>query len=161
MTRLMILCSLLMAIFAGDLGAQRQLSLEVNPIHATIGYGWTTAPDRIVGVELGMGVPQLDRTLLPADEPLIDFIHLGVFVRSQATPLVVLDGRAQLGLAELYGARASLPGTFTALSGGAFVGGRHVRVGPRLTAGMVMEWGNPAAFVVNLTPIALLFTYTW
>ncbi len=61
-----------------DLGAQhRQFSLELNPIHGTFGYGWSVAPTRLVGVELGFGFPQLDGTLAPADESFIDFLHVG------------------------------------------------------------------------------------
>lgn len=152
----------LLALSAGAVRAQgRQLSLEATPVHGTLGYGWATAPGRYVGLEVGFGFPQLDRTLEPTDETLMDFLHLGVFVRAQPMGAVALDGRVQAGLAELRGCSGCLPGAFTAVSGGVFFGGRYAKLGPRLTAGVIRENADPAAFVLNLTPVAALFTYTW
>ena len=160
--RISTLLLVLLAISAGAVRAQgRQLSLELNPVHATLGYGWATAPDRYFGLEVGFGFPELDRTLEPADESLVDFLHVGAFVRAQPTGSVALDGRVQVGLAELRGCSGCLPGAFTAVSGGAFFGGRYAKVGPRLTAGVIKEQGDPAEFVLNLTPVAALLTYSW
>jgi hypothetical protein len=152
----------LLVLTGADLSAQRrQLSLELNPVHGTLGYGWNVAPTRLVGVEVGFGFPQLDRTLAPADESFIDFLHVGGFVRSNPTKSVALDGHVQFGLAELRGCSGCLPGVFTAVSGAAFFGSRHLKVGPRLTAGVIKEDGNPSSFVLNLTPVAVLLSYTW
>jgi hypothetical protein len=140
------------------LGQGRQLSLEANPVQGTLGYGWPTASSRVIGVEVGFGFPQLDRTLAPDEESLIDFLHLGVFVRTEPARRWTIDGRWQIGLAELRGCSGCLPGLFTALSTGVFVGGRHAKVGARLTGGIIKEAGDPATFVLNLTPLAALFT---
>ena len=162
MTRIPTIFLALLVLAAADLSAQRrQLSLELNPVHGTLGYGWNVAPTRLVGVEVGFGFPQLDRTLAPADESLIDILHVGGFVRSNPSKSVAFDGLAQLGLAELRGCSGCLPGVFTAVSGGAFFGGRHLKVGPRLTAGVIKENGDPSSFVLNLTPVAVLLSYTW
>lgn len=162
MTRIATLLLALLALPAAEARAQRrQLSLEANPFHATVGYGWATAPARVVGLEAGFGFPQLDRTLEPADESFLDILHLGVFVRSQPSPSLALDGRAQFGLAELRGCSGCFFGVFSAVSGAVFWGGRHLKVGPRLTAGVIRESAEPAAFVLNLTPVAVLATYSW
>jgi hypothetical protein len=153
---------LALALMAAPARAQgRELALEANPFHGTISYGWSAGPDRFVGVEVGIGVPQLDRTFVPADDALVDFAHVGVFLRTRLTPAITLDRRVQLGLAGLDECSGCLPGVLGALSAGIFWGGRHLKVGPRLTAGVIAEMGNPATAVVNLTPIAVLFTYAW
>ena len=162
MTRVSTLLLALLALAGSDLCAQRrQLSLEVNPVHGTLGYGWTVAPTRFVGVELGFGFPQLDRTLTPADGSLMDVLHVGAFVRSTAAKSVTLDGRVQAGFAELRGCSGCLPGGFTAVSGAAFFGGRYLKAGPRLTAGVIKENDDPASFVLNLRPVEVLLSYTW
>jgi len=162
MTRVSTLLLALLALSSADLDAQRrQLSLELNPVHGTLGYGWTVAPTRFVGVEVGFGFPQLDRTLVPASESLLDVLHLGVFVRSDPTKSVAFDSRVQVGLAELRGCSGCLPGVFTAVSGAAFLGGRYLKAGPRLTAGLIKENDDPASFVLNLTPVEILLTYAW
>lgn len=152
----------LLALASADLGAQRrQVSLELNPVHGTLGYGWTVTPARFVGVEVGFGFPQLDRTLAPADESLMDVLHVGAFVRSNSTKSVAFDSRVQVGLAELRGCSGCLPGVFTAVSGAAFFGGRYLKAGPRLTTGVIKENGDPAAFVLSLRPVEVLLSYTW
>ncbi len=84
-----------------------------------------------------------------------------LFVRSNPTKSVTFDGHAQLGFAELRGCSGCLPGVFTAVSGAAFLGGRHLKVGLRLTAGFIKERSDPSFFVLNLTPVAVLLSYTW
>lgn len=88
-------------------------------------------------------------------------LHLGVFVRSNPTKSVALDGHVQAGFAELRGCSGCLPGVFTAVSGAAFLGGRYLKAGPRLTAGVIREHGDQTSFVLNLTPVAVLLSYTW
>lgn len=151
----------LLALLPASARAQRQLSLEANPFHGTIGYGWTTSPGWLLGVEVGIGFPQIDLTLAPAGGSFLDFAHIGLFARSRPAGPLAFDGRFQLGLAELDGCSGCVPGAFAALSGGAFIGGRNVKVGPRLTAGFIKDNRDPATFVLNLTPVAVLFTYTW
>lgn len=162
MTRLWTLLLPLLLLTTADLAAQRrQVFLEFNPVHGTIGYGWALSPTRFAGVEVGFGFPQLDRTLVPSDESFLDIAHVGAFLRVNPSSSVTLDGRFQLGLAELEGCSGCLPGVFTGVSGGAFFGGDRFKVGPRLTAGAMKESGDPAEFVLNLTPVAALFTYSW
>lgn len=162
MTRLPTLVLALLVATGADLAAQRrQVFLEFNPVHGTIGYGWALSPTRFAGVEVGLGFPQLDRTLVPSDKSFLDIAHVGAFLRANPSSAVTLDGRVQLGLAELEGCSGCLPGVFTGISGGAFFGGRRFKVGPRLTAGAMKESGDPAELVLNLTPVAAVFTHTW
>lgn len=162
MTRVSTFLLALLALASADLGAQRrQLSLEMNPVHGTLGYGWTVAPTRFVGVELGFGFPQLDQTIAPAGESLMDVLHVGAFMRSDPAKSVVFDSRVQVGFAELRGCSGCLPGLFTAVSGAAFFGGRYLKAGPRLTAGVIREHDDPVSFVLNLTPVEVLLSYTW
>jgi hypothetical protein len=162
MTRVSTLLLALLALAGSDLCAQhRQLSLELNPVHGTLGYGWTVAPTRFVGVEVGFGFPQLDQTIAPAGESLMDVLHVGAFVRSDPAKSVTFDGRVQAGFAELRGCSGCLPGGFTAVSGAAFFGGRYLKAGPRLTAGVIKENDDPASFVLNLRPVEVLLSYTW
>jgi hypothetical protein len=44
---------------------RRQISLEATPVHGALAYGWVS-PQRVVGLELGFGFPQIDSTLVPA-----------------------------------------------------------------------------------------------
>ncbi len=142
-------------------GQDREVALAVHPFHGTLSYGWATGADRFLGLEIGIGVPQLDRTLVPGDDALVDFAHLGVFLRTRVADSITFDRRIQLGLAGLDECSGCLPGVLGAVSGALFWGRRHVRAGPRLTAGVIAEMGNPAAVVVNLTPVVVLITYAW
>lgn len=162
MTRVTACVVLLCAALAGDVSAQRRhVSFEANPVHGTLGYGWHRTPERIVGLEVGFGFPQLDRTLVPGDEDLLDALHIGAFMRLQQGRSVTLDARLQVGLAELRGCSGCLLGALAAVSGGAFWGTRNVKIGTRLTAGVIDDFRNPAEFVLNLTPVALLVSHSW
>jgi hypothetical protein len=154
--------SILIGVLAAlPVQAQRpQFSLEANPFHGTVGIGWTTASGNVVGVDAGFGFAQLDHTLVPSDEDLEDFLHLGVFMRSPASNPFLFDARIQIGLAELRGCSGCLPGFMAATSGGVFWGSRRVKVGTRVLAGAQKDSKNsPAVFVLQLTPIALLLTF--
>jgi hypothetical protein len=153
---------LLVLLLPATVHAQRrQVSLEANPVHGTLGYGWARSPSTFIGVEVGFGFPQLDRTLAPeGDDSFMDMLHLGVFVRTNPTQRLTFDARAQAGLAELRGCSGCFPGVFLGTSGAVFWGGRRVKVGPRIKVGMINEQqGNPV--IVSLTPIAVHFNYTW
>lgn len=161
MTRISTLVLALLALTGAELVAQRrQVVLQFNPVHGTLGYGWALTPTHFAGVEVGVGFPQLDRTISHPDESFMDVAHVGAFVRSQPSSAVTLDGRVQIGLAELRGCSGCLPGVFTGISAGAFFGGKHLKVGPRLTAGLINEL-DETDFVLNLTPVAALVTYSW
>jgi hypothetical protein len=55
----------LAALAHGAEAQRRQISLEATPVHGALAYGWVS-PQRVVGLELGFGFPQIDRTLVPA-----------------------------------------------------------------------------------------------
>lgn len=158
-------CVALLTVGSIDVaGAQtRQVSLEMTPFHGTIGYGRVKART-VTGFELGFGFPEFDRTLEPSDHDLLDFFHLGAFVRSRPTKSVLFDGRIQLGGGELDGCSGCFPGLMLAVSGGVFVGSKRVKVGPRISAGWITEHGeagSASGFVVNLRPVAVMLQYVW
>lgn len=160
--RVITVLLLFVLVGAGGAHAQRRLvSIEANPIAGTVAYGWARSPTTFYGIELGFGFPQVDRTLAPDSGSFLDFAHVGVFLRMHASDHVAFDTRLQLGLAELNGCSGCLPGAFGGVSGAIFVGGRRFKVGPRITAGAIREGSNPSEFVLNLTPVAVLFTHTW
>jgi hypothetical protein len=163
MNRITWMVLALLCVGAGEAGAQtRQLSLEANPIHGTLGYGRVRSPTLVAGVQIGFGFPQLDRTLVPdRDDDFLDIAHIGLFVRTQPSRRVALDGRVQLGIAEYTGCSGCFPGVFAGISGGAFFGGRNIKIGPRITTGVHNDLNDPAEWIVNLTPVALLFTVDW
>ena len=160
MNRMALLVLVILGTAAADVRAQdREISLEANPFHGTLGYGWVKSPALTAGVQFGFGFPQIDRTLVPDDESFQDIMHVGVFVRGRPTSSIALDGRIQFGFAELRGCSGCLPGLFTGASAGVFWGGRRVKIGSRITAGVINEHIGPAAIVVNFTPVALLLTH--
>jgi hypothetical protein len=62
----------------------RQVTVDLRPIAATVGYAWRVAPQRLVGLEAGFGFPQIEQTLAPRGEGFQDFeeyLHLSLFVR--------------------------------------------------------------------------------
>ena len=161
MNRIALLVFLTLATAAAELTAQsRELSLEANPVAGTLGYGWAKPSGMTVGLTFGFGFPQLDRTLAPDGESFLDITHVGAFVRGHPARSITLDGRVQVGLAELRGCSGCMPGFFTGVSGGVFWGGRNVKIGPRIAAGAIRE-GRQTDLVVNLTPVALLLTVDW
>lgn len=148
-----------------DAAAQnRQLMLELSPVYPTIGFAWASGPTTFMGFDIGAGIPVWDVTLVPTGDEIAEIAHLGFFLRSQPNPTLTLDARVNAGVGgPRVDCSGCLPagGGFAALGGGAFIGGRRVKVGARLRAGLVKERGESARFFMNLTPLALLFTYEW
>jgi hypothetical protein len=164
MDRIALLALLVLAAMPGRAeGQRRQISLEATPFHGALAYGWVS-PQRVVGVELGIGFPQVDRTLVPSEHDMLDITHVGVFARTPPGRPVTFDGRLAVGVGELDGCIGCFFGGVVSASGGAFWGGRHVKIGPRVTTGWISEHGGPdsaSGFFLHLRPVALLFTYTW
>jgi hypothetical protein len=156
-----------LAIAASSAAAQRQFSIEATPVHGSIGYGWAVSPTRFAGVEVGIGVPQIDRTLVPsrdvggvedAGPSFTNFAHIGAFLRGTPASFLTLDAGARIGLAELDGCSGCVPGAFAGATASAFVGWRRVKFGGRLLGGVIRESGRQSEWIVNLTPFALLIT---
>jgi hypothetical protein len=115
---------------AASAEAQR-FGLEVTPVHCTVSYGWPAAAGTLRGLQAGFGFPQFDRQLLPSDGELIDFLHIGGFIRSDVSRALLVDSALRIGLAELRGCSGCLPGVLAAGSTGILVGGRRLKVGLR------------------------------
>jgi hypothetical protein len=157
------------AVDADALVAQRhQLTLEATPVHGTIGFGWAVGAHRFAGIELGIGVPQIDRTLLP-DEPLdvdgkptfLNLAHIGGFLRFTPASLLAADLRAMAGIAALDGCSDCLPGGYLGAGAGACIGWRNVRFGSRVIGGVIKEGSRPSRGFVNFTPFAILLLVEW
>jgi hypothetical protein len=154
---------------ADRLAAQRhQLTLEATPVHGTVGFGWAVGAHHFAGIELGIGVPQIDRTLLP-DGPVdvegkptfLNLAHIGGFLRFTPASLLAADLRAMAGIAALDGCSDCLPGGYLGAGAGAFIGWRNVRFGSRVIGGVIKEGSRPSRGFVNFTPFAILLLVEW
>jgi hypothetical protein len=141
--------------------ASGQWTLEANPLSLSLGHAWRTDPTHSVGLDVGAGVDALtfmvagrssERQYSDKDRPA-DVLHLGVFYRSEPSRGFSID----------VGARGSFYVQVNAsdLTGGVFAGaymepmwgGRDVKVGPRIAAGVFAE--DKAQFGVTVTPLNL------
>lgn len=151
-------------LLAQPITAQRnQLSLEANPFRGTLGYARQSAAEWHAGVSIGFGFPQVDRTLAPADGDFLDLFHLSPFVRFSPSVNAAYEAGLRLGFGDLHPCRGSdcLPGLYYGVSGAALFGWRSFKVGPRLTAGVMREGGEPATGFLGLSPVNLLVTHSW
>lgn len=144
--------------------AQRnQLGLEANPFHGTLSYARQTAPGWHVGVQVGFGFPQVDRTLAPEEGDFFDLLHLGPFVRVEPSDHLAMDLGLRVGAGDLRECEASdcWPGLYTGASAAVMVGWRRFKVGPRLTAGWIDEPAHPRTGFASLSPVNFLFVHGW
>ena len=152
------LCALAL-LLPGAAGARGPWTLEANALSLSLGHAWPSGPSRYIGVDAGVGVDALtfmvagrstEDDLSGADRPG-DVLHLDVFYRSEPSHRFQLD----------VGARGSFYVQLSASDfvGGAFVGaymepmwgGRNVKVGPRVAAGIFTE--EKSEFGVTVSPL--------
>jgi hypothetical protein len=143
---------------------ERQITLDVRPVAATLGYARRLAPGRYLGIEAGIGAPQLEQTLTPRGSGYHDFeelLHLGFFVRLAPTDRVAADVGVRLSVADVAVCEASdcLPGPFGGAYASAFYGRRRLKVGALVEAGRLSEPGEPPRTVVNVSPLILRLTF--
>jgi hypothetical protein len=140
-----------------------QLALEANPFRGTLSYARQSAPGWHVGMEVGFGFPQIDRTLFPEEGDFFDLFHLGPFLRFSPSEHASVDLGLRLGVADLHecGASDCWPGLYAGASAAFMVGWRSFRIGPRVTAGWIRESGEPTTGFVSLAPVNLLVLYSW
>ena len=142
----------------------RQVTLDLRPIAATVGYAWRVAPARLVGVEAGFGFPQIEQTITPRGGGFRDFeeiLHLGLFVRFVPNARVESDLGLRVSVADVTSCDSSdcLPGLFGGAYVSAFYGRRRLKVGALLEAGRATKPGRPGATVVNVSPLILRLTF--
>ncbi|HXF59781.1 MAG TPA: hypothetical protein VN539_08145 [Candidatus Saccharimonadales bacterium] len=153
-----LLCALAL-LLPGAALAKGQWTLTAAPLSLSLGHAWQTGPTHSVGLDVGAGVDALtfmvvgrssEQQRSDEDRPA-DVIHLEIFSRSEPSGGFQLD----------VGARGSiyLQASSNDLNGGVFAGaymepmwgGRNVKVGPRLAAGVFTE--DRAQFGVTVAPL--------
>ncbi len=144
-------------------GQRSQLALEANIVQGTVSYARATSPGKLIGVELGVGFPQLDVTLAPADEDFMGIFHLGVFRRWLPSERGAVDAGVRVGLADLHecGASDCLPGVYASGTAQASFGWRRVKLGPRVQAGVIRESGRDGTFFTVIQPLNVTIYHSW
>jgi hypothetical protein len=142
----------------------RQFTVDVRPVDVALGYAWRVAPARLFGFEVGLGAPQLEKTLTPRGpgfHDLEELFHLGAFVRFVPDERVAVDVGLRASLADVAVCDASdcLPGIYGAGYVSAFYGRRRLKVGALVQAGRIGEPGSPATTVVNVSPLIARLTF--
>jgi len=170
--RCMMFFTLIVALpgAAAPVHAQRnEATLEASIFRGTVGYARATSPRTYVGVEVGFGFPQIDRTLVPAQDTLgrpdfEEYLHIGVFVRQKLTDRIEVDAGLRGSIVDLWSCSSS--DCWFELFGGGYVqpmvGWQRVKFGMRLSAGWVTEReeGTPQgnSFSVGLAPFLVRAT---
>jgi hypothetical protein len=158
--------------------AQRnEVALEASITRGALGYARQTGSKVFLGIEIGFGFPQLDRTLSPAknDETgapdFEEYLHIAPFVRYKANDNFEIDAGIRASLADLWpcGSSDCWPMPFGGVYVQPMVGWRRIKLGARLTAGVIAE-GNPdtrlsqgdeSTGVVSLSPFLVRATFPW
>jgi hypothetical protein len=178
-TMLRIRSSILFCIIAATpLAAQRnEATIEATFTRGAAGYARHAATNVLFGIEIGFGFPQIDRTLSPEQDPetgspdFEEYLHVAPFLRLKSGQHFEIDAGLRASIADLWECDASdcLP----ALFGGAYVqpmvGWRRIKVGARLTAGVIAEGkpdsrlnqGSERTGVLALSPFLVRATFPW
>ncbi|HSG49772.1 MAG TPA: hypothetical protein VLA43_18255 [Longimicrobiales bacterium] len=186
-TRALGLASLLaLFVFAGPAGAQRRqpdtvLALDVDVLGGSLSYARATGPGRYWGVAAGVGGAFLSRMLLSGrhfahedgpsyqprdgavDKALFEILHAGVFRRWAPSDRFNADAGARASVFVHFDSSDDDPGIplFVGLYGGAMVGGRRLKVGPRLLVGMFSEGSTAREFGVYFVPLSGRLSFGW
>jgi hypothetical protein len=142
----------------------RQITVDLRPIAATVGYARRVAPARLVGFEAGFGFPQIEQTLAPRGEGFRDFeeyLHLSLFVRFVRSERVESDVGVRVSVADVTSCDASdcLPGLFGGAYASAFYGRRRLKVGALVATGRARAPGGRGSTVVNVSPLIVRLTF--
>jgi hypothetical protein len=164
----------LMLLPSTPVAAQRQeVTLEASVLRGAVGYARHTAPRTLIGIEIGFGFPQIDRTLTPrkddeTGEPdFEEYLHIGLFVRHRIGSRFDVDTGLRGSIADLWSCSSS--DCWPALFGGAYIqpmlGWDRVKLGMRLTAGWIGEvqegTSGSNSFVASLNPLIVRATLPW
>ena len=161
-----------MALLLASAGARaqapdREVALDFRPFAGALSIAWRTSDAWSIGLALGGGIDELDRTLVPdTDDPAFhgfeQYLHASVFARHKPSPRVDLDLGLRGGFADVRecGSSDCWPGLYAGAYVGAFWGGRHWKLGPRLMVGRVYEHPFDDT-VVYLEILTGRFTLGW
>jgi len=154
--------AILLSLTSGSLRAQRlnEVTLDVRPFGASIGFARRAIPGVYFGIAAGGGIDWLDRTFAPdpTDQAYHAFEqvgHISAFLRQKPTESIDLDLGIRIGMG---GVRECVPddcrpGAFVGLTAGAFWGSTRVKIGPRVLWALAREAGqsNPVVYAELLT----------
>ena len=169
--------SFLAAVLTTPLAAQRnEVTIEGSVVRGTVGYARAGSARIYLGIELGFGFPQIDRTLAPAPDSVgspdfEEYLHVAPFIRYKASDRFEIDAGIRASVADLWPCDAS--DCWPALFGGVYlqpmIGFRKFKVGSRLTAGVIAEGkpdtrirqGDKSTAVVSISPLLVRATLPW
>ena len=153
-----------------------EVTVEGSFTRGAVGYARASSSRVFIGVEVGFGFPQLDRTLLPAQDTLgqpdfEEYLHVAPFVRYKASDNFEIDAGIRASIADLWPCGAS--DCWPAVFGGVYVqpmfGFRLIKIGGRVTTGIILEGepdtrlrqGDKSTGVLSLSPFLVRATFPW
>ncbi|MGV3708731.1 MAG: hypothetical protein ACO1Q7_07815 [Gemmatimonas sp.] len=166
------LCLLIPCGMANDVSAQtvaeggrhrNSLVIEANPVRGTVSYARAIGDNWFVGPSIGFGFPQFDRTLTGGkDTDFREYLHVGFIARREfSRERVLLEFGGRAGFADYRSCTASdcWPAAYYGPSVLLAVGGRRVKVGTRMTAGVIMSPGRDAEAFASVSPVNVLVVF--
>lgn len=166
---------------AQDHQPSSMISVDVDVLGASVGFLHAQAPGRYLGLEAGIGGSFLSRMLLSGrhfadaagpsyesrdgseDKELFEVLHAGLFRRWVRSEHTSVDAGARASVFVHFDSSDDDPGVPLFLGGYAnfMVGGRHVKVGPRLLVGLFWERSLSGEFGIYLVPLSGRITFGW
>ena len=155
---------------------RNEVTLEGSFTRGAAGYARARSAGLYIGLEIGFGFPQIDRTLVPEQDSLgspdfEEYLHVGPFVRYKAGGNFEIDAGIRASVADLWPCDASdcWPGLFAGVYVQPMVGFRKFKIGSRLTAGVISEGepdtrlrqGDRSTTVVSIAPFLVRATFDW
>ena len=129
----------LVPVMANAQTAAREFTVDLRPFSATLSLAWRAAPATYLGIGLGGGIDEFDRTLSPDPESrdfttLEQLLHVNAFVRQKPSAKLDLDLGARAGIGGVRRCYVSdcWPGLYFGICASAMWGGRHFKLGPSL-----------------------------
>ena len=160
----LVLAALSLGVPATSTGQAKQVSLEANPWRGTIGYARQVAEGWYLGGEVGLGIPQIDRTLAPTghNEDFFDIFHIGPTARYKPDDRLLVIGTLRFGLADLQECSGDcFPGGYIASSVGFFLGWHSLKFGARAVVGRIWKSSQPATGFLSVSPINVVWVHYW
>lgn len=174
-----------LALAAPARAQQRQpdtvLSLEVDWLGGSVSYARARSPGAYWGGEVGVGGGFVSRMLLAGrhfshedgpsyetrdgyeDKELVEILHLAMFRRSVESERLSWDVGARASAFFHYDTSDDDP-AFPLFVGGyanLMVGGRWVKLGPRILVGVFSEGGATRELGIYLVPLAGRISFGW
>jgi hypothetical protein len=151
------------------LAQRNEWTVDVSLYRGTLGYARQVAPRALLGIEVGIGIPETNHTLTPSgDQPgfpdFSEFLHVGGFARFPVSQRFSLDTGLRVSVADLWVCPASDCGP--TLFAGAHVqpmfGWARIKFGGHLIAGWVNESRESSAgrtFLIAINPLIARLTF--